>query len=303
MKGIRIFVTGASGYIGGSVAARLVSAGHVVTGLTRDGDNAAKLAAAGIMPVVGTLDDSALLQAFARDADCVVNAASSDHRKAVEAIIAALSGSGKTFVHTSGTSVIADDAQGAHGDAPVFDETTPVVKPAKAERRAIDRLVMSSANLGIRSAVICNSMIYGDGLGIRRDSAQLPLLAAIARDAGAVRVIGKGLNRWSNVHVADVADLYLRAIDAAPPGAFYFAENGEASFAEIGHALGERLGLPSIVAWDIADAAQALGHSRAHDSLASNSRVKALRARQELGWAPTHGAMLDWIRDEMPVAA
>ena len=60
---------------------------------------------------------------------------------------------------------------------------------------------------------------------------------------------------------------------------------------------------PSIVEWDIADAARALGHSRAHDSLASNSRVKALRARQELGWAPTHGAMLDWIRDEMPVAA
>ncbi|MDI9682888.1 epimerase, partial [Burkholderia cenocepacia] len=70
-------------------------------------------------------------------------------------------------------------------DAIVFDETTPIVEPAKAERRAIDRLVMSAASLGIRSAVICNSMIYGDGLGLRRDSAQLPLLAAIARDAGA----------------------------------------------------------------------------------------------------------------------
>ncbi|EOH6076903.1 NAD-dependent epimerase/dehydratase family protein [Burkholderia cenocepacia] len=300
MKGSRIFVTGATGYIGGSVAARLVGAGHVVTGLTRDGDNAAKLAAAGIMPVVGTLDDTALLHAFARDADCVVNAASSDHREAVETIIAALSGSGKTFLHTSGTSVIADDAQGAHGDAIVFDETTPIVHPAKAERRAIDRLVMSAATLGIRSAVICNSMIYGDGLGLRRDSAQLPLLAAIARDAGAVHVIGKGLNRWSNVHVAD---LYLRAVHAAPPGAFYFAENGEASFAEIGRALAARLGLRSIVEWDVADAAEVLGHSRAHFSLASNSRVKALRARRELGWAPRHGAMLDWIRHEMPVAA
>lgn len=255
------------------------------------------------MPVVGTLDDTALLYAFARDADCVVNAASSDHREAVETIIAALSGSGKTFLHTSGTSVIADDAQGAHGDAIVFDETTPIVEPAKAERRAIDRLVMSAASLGIRSAVICNSMIYGDGLGLRRDSAQLPLLAAIARDAGAVRVIGKGLNRWSNVHVADVADLYLRAVHAAPPGGFYYAENGEASFAQIGRALAARLGLRSVVEWDVADAAQALGHSRAHFSLASNSRVKALRARRELGWAPKHGAMLDWIRDEMPVAA
>ncbi|WP_175975969.1 NAD-dependent epimerase/dehydratase family protein [Burkholderia sp. BCC1047] len=303
MKGIRIFVTGATGYIGGSIAARLVAAGHVVTGLVRDGRHAAKLAAAGIKPVVGTLDDTALLHAFACDADCVVNAASSDHRAAVETIVAALSGSGKTFLHTSGTSVIADDAQGAHGDAIVFDETTPIVNPAKAERRAIDRFVMSAATLGIRSAVICNSMIYGDGLGLRRDSAQLPLLAAVARDAGAVRVIGKGLNRWSNVHVDDVADLYLRAVHAAPPGAFYFAENGEASFAQIGRALAARLGLRSVVEWDIADAAQALGHSRAHFSLASNSRVKALRARQELGWAPRHGAMLDWIRDEMPIAA
>lgn len=194
--------------------------------------------------------------------------------------------------------MIADDAQGAHGDAPVFDETTPVVKPAKAERRAIDRLVMSSANLGIRSAVICNSMIYGDGLGIRRDSAQLPLLAAIARDAGAVRVIGKGLNRWSNVHVADVADLYLRAIDAALPGAFYFAENGEASFAEIGHALGERLGLPSVVEWDIADAARALGHSRALLARVEQPREGTARAAgTRVGADARRDARLDSRRD------
>lgn len=303
MKGIKVFVTGAAGYIGGSVAARLISEGYVVTGLARDGSKAAKLAAAGIMPVIGTLDDTALLHAFASDADCVVNAASSDHRESVETIIAALSGSGKTFLHTSGTSLIADDAQGTHGNAPVFDEATPIVAPAKPERRAIDRLVMSAARLGVRSAVICNSMIYGNGLGIRRDSAQLPLLAAIARDAGAVRVIGKGLNRWSNVHVEDVADLYLRAIRSASPGALYFAENGEASFAEIGTALAARLRLPAVTEWDIADAEQVLGHSRAHFSLASNSRVKAVRARQELGWAPPHRAMLDWIRHDMPVAA
>ncbi|RQR35116.1 MULTISPECIES: NAD-dependent epimerase/dehydratase family protein [unclassified Burkholderia] len=303
MKGIKVFVTGAAGYIGGSVAARLVSEGHVVTGLARNGEKAATLAAAGILPVIGTLDDTALLHAFASDADCVINAASSDHRASVETIVAALSGSGKTFLHTSGTSVIADDAQGAHGDAPVFDEATPVVAPAKPERRAIDQLVMSAATLGIRSAVICNSMIYGDGLGIRRDSAQLPLLAAIAREAGAVRVIGKGLNRWSNVHVEDVADLYVRAMRHAAPGALYFAENGEASFADIGAALAARLGLPSVVEWDIAEAEQVLGHSRAHFSLASNSRVKAVRARQELGWAPQHGAMQDWIRHDMPIAA
>lgn len=302
MKNIKIFVTGAAGYIGGSVAARLVSAGHAVTGLTRDHDKAAKLAAMGITPVVGTLDDGALLSSITRDVDCVINAASSDHRAAVEAIIAGLSGSGKTLLHTSGTSVIADDAQGAHGDGTVFDESTPLVTPLeKADRRAIDQLVMSAAAQGIRSVVICNSMIYGVGRGVACESAQISLLAAMAREFGAVRVIGKWLNRWSNVHIDDVVDLYQRAMHAASPGAFYFAESGEASLAEIGEALAQRLGMSSIVEWNIADATRALGHSRAHFSLASNSRVKAVRARDELGWTPRHGSVQDWIRDEMPV--
>ncbi|CAN0627043.1 protein of unknown function [Burkholderia multivorans] len=124
-----------------------------------------------------------------------------------------MSGTGKTFLHTSGTSVIADDAQGAHDAATVFDETTPfVTPPEKAERRAIDQRVIAAASLGIRSAVICNSMIYGVGLGLQRDSAQIPLLAAVAREFGAVRVIGNGSNRWSNVHIDDVVVLYLNAI-------------------------------------------------------------------------------------------
>lgn len=302
MKNIKIFVTGAAGYIGGSVAARLASDGHSVTGLTRDHDKAAKLATMGITPVVGTLDNEELLYSIARDVDCVINAASSDHRAAVEAIIAGLSGTGKTFLHTSGTSVIADDAQGAHGAGTVFDESTPFVSPPeKADRHAIDQLVVSAAAQGIRSAVICNSMIYGVGRGMARESAQIPLLATVAREFGTVRVIGKGLNRWSNVHIDDVVDLYLRAMHATLPGAFYFAENGEASLAEIGEALTRRLGMPSVVEWDIAEAARALGHSRAHFSLASNSRVKAVRARRELGWVPRHGSVLDWIRDEMPI--
>ncbi|MCW3478402.1 NAD-dependent epimerase/dehydratase family protein [Neisseriaceae bacterium JH1-16] len=302
MKHMKVFVTGAAGYIGGSVAARLVSAGHAVTGLTRDHDKAAKLAAMGITPVVGTLDDGALLSSIARDVDSVINAASSDHRAAVEAIIAGLSGSGKTLLHTSGTSVIADDAQGAHGAGIVFDESTPLVTPPqKADRRVIDQLVMSAAAQGIRSAVICNSMIYGVGHGVARDSAQIPLLAAMAREFGVVRVIGKGRNRWSNVHIDDVVDLYLRAMHTTSPGAFYFAENGEASLAEIGEAIALRLGMPSVVEWGIADAARMLGRSRAHFSLASNSRVRAVRARQELKWAPRHGSVQDWIRDEMPV--
>ncbi|WP_431822370.1 NAD-dependent epimerase/dehydratase family protein [Burkholderia sp. F1] len=301
---MKIFITGVTGYIGGSIAARLVADGHAVSGLVRDDDKALALEAVGVAPIIGTLDDATLLYSTARSVDGVINAASSDHGGAVDALIAGLSGSGKTLLHTSGTSVIADDAQGEHGAGTVFDESTPfVTPPEKAERRAIDQRVRSAAKLAVRSAVICNSMIYGVGRGMRRDSAQIPLLAAKALESGAVRVIGKGLNRWSNVHIDDVVELYVRALAAAPGGSFYFAENGEASLHEIGTALAERLGMPPVVPWDIADAAEALGHSRAHFSLASNSRVNADRARQELVWTPRHASVIDWIRDEMPVRA
>lgn len=131
LKTSKIFVTGATGNIGGSVATRLASAGHSVTGLARDRSKAEMLVAAGITPIVGTLDDAGLLYSIARDVDCVINAASSNHRAAVEVIIVGLSGTGKTFLHTSGTSVIADDAQGTHGSGTIFDESTPFITPAE----------------------------------------------------------------------------------------------------------------------------------------------------------------------------
>ncbi|MBB2915296.1 nucleoside-diphosphate-sugar epimerase [Streptosporangium becharense] len=99
-------VTGASGYIGGAVATRLLRAGHTVTGLTRDATRAGDLARLGIQPVVGSLDDASTLTEHAGRADAVVNAADSDHRRAVETLIAALAGSGKPLIHTSGSSIV-----------------------------------------------------------------------------------------------------------------------------------------------------------------------------------------------------
>ncbi|HET6468808.1 MAG TPA: NAD(P)H-binding protein, partial [Geminicoccaceae bacterium] len=109
---MRVFVTGATGYIGGSVAARLLAAGHEVRGLVRDGAKAALLEAQGIVPVPGSLDDADVLRREAAAVDAVVNAASSDHRGAVMALLDGLAGTGRPFVHTSGTSVVADDAAG-----------------------------------------------------------------------------------------------------------------------------------------------------------------------------------------------
>jgi nucleoside-diphosphate-sugar epimerase len=145
------------------------------------------------------------------------------------------------------------------------------------------------------------TLIYGVGKGLNPSSIQIPFLVAQARSQGAVHVVGRGLNRWSTVHVDDLADLYLLALERAPAGSFYFAENGEASFAEIGAAIAARLGLGAVASLPAEQAATTWGAGRAYYTFGSNSRVRAVRARRELGWAPRHGSALDWIRDEMPV--
>jgi nucleoside-diphosphate-sugar epimerase len=297
-----IFLTGATGYIGGSLAARLVEAGTRVRGLVRSPESAALLAQRGIEPVLGGLDDADLLTHEARAADGVVNTASADHAASLRALIAGLEGSGKPLLHTSGSSVIGDDARGHHSSETVFDEDTPlVVNAMKQPRRDIDLMVLGAAARGVRSVVICPSNIYGIGRGLKPDSVQIPFLAANARQQGVVQIVGAGLNVWSNVHLDDVVDLYLLALAKAPAGAFYFAENGEASFGEIGAAIASRLGLPSVESLPPEVAAQRWGEAKAYFSLGSNSRVRATRARRELGWSPRHSSVLDWIAEELQV--
>jgi nucleoside-diphosphate-sugar epimerase len=148
--------------------------------------------------------------------------------------------------------------------------------------------------------VICPSLVYGVGHGLKRNSVQIPFLVANARAQGEVQIVGQGLNVWSNVHLDDLVALYLLVLDQAPPGAFYFAENGEASFGDLGAAIATRLGLPGVVSLDPVVAAERWGVPRACFSLGSNSRVRAVRARRELGWAPRHRSVTDWVRDEMP---
>jgi len=300
---MHVFVTGAGGYIGGSVAVRLVQSGHRVTGLARNEETAAQLRRRGIAPVVGTLDDADLLLREARRAEAVVNAASSDHRGAVEALVAGLSGSGKPLLHTSGTSIVADTAGGEYSDRVYDEETLPEPVPEKAARVAIDRLVLGGAARGVRGVVICNALIYGRGLGLRADSVQIPALVSQARKSGIVRHVGRGLNVWSTVHVADVAALYLLALDKAAPGTFCFAESGEAAFGDIAAAIAAALGLGRPEPWPVEDAIREWGYQRAVFSLGSNSRVRARRARDVLGWRPQPGSVIDWIAQDLRAAA
>lgn len=299
-----VFLTGASGYIGGSLAQALVERGYEVLGLARTDERAAALARTGTEPVRGDLDDVEVLRAAARRADAVVNAADSDHRPAVEALLDALTGTGKPLLHTSGSSIVGDDAGGEHSDA-VFGEEDVAPgsawrpDPEKAARVAIDQLVLDGARHGVRTAVLCNSLIYGHGRGLSRDSVQLPRLRDLALRSGVARHVGAGRNVWSTVHLDDVVDLYLRALEQSPAGAFYFVESGEAQFGAMTQAIADAASLGSAQPLDVESAIAEWGREPAVYALGSNSRVRGQRARTELGWSPTGPPVLEWIAHEL----
>ncbi|HXX13090.1 MAG TPA: NAD-dependent epimerase/dehydratase family protein [Burkholderiales bacterium] len=293
---MKVFMTGASGYIGGSVAAALVESGHQVLGLVRSEQRASEVRERGIEPVLGTLSDIRLLVQMTRDADGVINTASSDDRLCVEAMLPALWGTNKPFIHTSGSSIVADLAAGQRGER-IYEDDTPVeALPGRAARVAIDKAVLGTARTSVRAVVICPTMIYGQGRGIHAESIQVPKLVALARKHGVAKHVGPGENIWSNVHIDDLVDLYLAALERAPAGAFYYAENGENSLREVTAAISRTLGFGGRTeAMSMEEAAAELGEGAASYSFGSNSRVRAVRARRELGWSPKRRGLIEDI--------
>lgn len=288
---MKVFVLGATGYIGGSVAAGLMAAGHQVLGTARTPERARALEARGITATVASFDDEAVLTRLAKEADAVINAASADERRPVEVLIAALKGTGKRFIHTSGSSIVSTDTGGELA-TPVYDEDSPFDSaPEKVARNALDRRVLDAAKEGIHTNVICPCLIYGQGLGLNPDSVQLPVLIKHARETGTARYIGKGENIWSNVHIEDLVDLYLLVLERAPAGTFFFAENAEANFRDMVGAIGKRFNLPT-GSIPVSEAEALWGAEMARLGLASNSRVRAKRARA-LGWKPHRPSVFD----------
>lgn len=297
---LKIFITGAGGFIGGSIAAHLVRAGHQVRGLIRKPEHSAELQRLGIEPVIGTLDDRDLLIAEAKAADAVINAASSDHEGAVKALIDGLAGSGKPFLHTSGSSIVGDASGGEAGEARIYHEDAlPEPTADKAARVAIDQLVLKAAEKNIRSAVLCNTLIYGHGAVPGSASVQLPRLVRQAQKSGVVRHVGSGGNIWSNVHVDDVAELYRLALERTPAGTFYFVESGEASFRDMSAAIARVMKLGDAQDWPLEEAQKEWGYEMASYGLGSNSRVRGERARKLLGWQPQRMSVIDWIEHDM----
>ncbi|MDE1174149.1 MAG: NAD-dependent epimerase/dehydratase family protein [Parvibaculaceae bacterium] len=295
---MKIFITGATGYIGGSIAEKLVAAGHTVTGLVRSEEKARLLKARGIEPVSGTLDDSDLLASAARAADATIHTASADHPGSVVSLVTALERSGKLFIHTTGSAIVADHADGEYAAETPLDEDSyfdPV--PYRRPRVDMNRYVRQAAiEKGLRAIVICPAMVYGTGRGLHPDSEQIPGLIGLSRHAGAGVYFGKGLNVYSNVHIDDLVDLYLLAMEKAPGGSFFFAENGHNSFREIAGMIST---LPELDGRTTSLPLETIIQSRGEAGrlgVASNSYVRAANARR-LGWSPHGPSLAEWFRE------
>jgi nucleoside-diphosphate-sugar epimerase len=293
---MKVLVTGATGYIGGSIAERLVASGHDVSGLVRSANKIPLLKERGIQPVSGTLDDAEILAGAADAADAVIHAASADHPASVVTLVSALERTGKTLIYTTGSGIAADSAAGEHAGSAAIDEDTyfePV--PFRRPRVAMIRFVREAAiDKGVRSIVICPSMIYGTGRGLQPDSDQLPKLMALSKQLGAGVYFGKGLNRYSNVHIDDLVDLYVLALEKAPGGSFFFAENGDASFKDIAERISRALGLGGkTVSLSVEDLVRQYGDAGRY-GVTSNSLVSAVNARR-LGWSPKAPSLADYL--------
>ncbi len=306
---MKIFMTGASGYIGGTVAASLIRAGHSIAGLARTEAAAARLRAHGIEAVRGDLSAHGIVRGAARGADAVINCANAEDPFVVAAIIEGLAGSGKAFLHTSGSSVVGDKAAGKVSPK-IYHEDTPLDPlPEKIQRVAVQRAVLAAAGEGVRSVVLCPCLIYGRGSGANPESIQVPSLIRQAVRSGIARHIGAGENIWSTVHIDDVADAYLLALEGARAGSFFYIENGEASLKSIVESIARLLGgKQKPESWGMDEAIAEWGPQAAWFSLGGNSRVSADKARKLLGWKPAGAGLFHeiehgWYKQQLAAGA
>lgn len=281
---MKIFIIGATGYIGSHVAIRLVSGGHDVTGFARDEAGAAKVSGLGATAFIGDVEDLPTLISQARAADITVFApqlSPQGEAATVAALLDGLRDTNKGFIFTSGTGVVSIRTDG-EWDERSFAEDDPFT-PLKfiADRVETEQLVRASAQRGVRGMVVRPPAIWGNGSHGITD-----LIAKSVRLTGSACYIGQGLGLYSHVHVEDLADLYARVAENGQAGALYHAVAGEVNNRCIAELVGKRLGVPTrSVGMD--EAVSLWGKFFSLVVLSISSRTRSPRSREELGWTPT----------------
>jgi nucleoside-diphosphate-sugar epimerase len=270
---MRIFITGATGYIGGTIARLAQDAGHEVAALAHTDSADRQLRSLGYSPVPGSLTDTTALVRHVRSADAVVHAgiatgayASEVDHLATEAMVGALAGSGRPFIYTSGVWVL-----GATDATPV-DEDSPVAPlPVVAWRGPLEHWLRAAAtHRDAHTVIIRPGVAYGSGGGIP---------GKIAR--GTLPLVGGGRQRWSVVHVDDLAALYLAAVERAGPGAVLHGVGDVVRLVDLLDAEPVRV---DSVSQNVSSARATLGDFA--DALALDQEVLAHKTRAALGWQP-----------------
>jgi nucleoside-diphosphate-sugar epimerase len=294
---MRVFLTGATGFVGSAIVNELVAAGHTVVGLARSDAAADTLARLGIEAHRGELTNTESLAAGARASDGVIHTAfnhdwstprevaSETDRQAVEALAGALEGSGKPLVVTSGTLIIAMAAAGRLGT-----EEDALTNPA-IPRVASELAVQAAAGRGVRASVVrLSPTVHGAG-----DHGFVHMLIDIARRTGVSAFVGDGANRWPAVHRLDAARLFRLALEKAEPGVRLHgvAEEG-VPMRSIAETIGTGLGVP--VRSLTEDEARAHFDWFAHFVAIDNPTSSAI-TRRSLGWRPQEPELLADVRD------
>ncbi len=290
---MRIFVTGAPGFIGSALVPQLITAGHQVLGLTRSEAGAQKLKAAGAEVLFGNIEDLASLREGAAQTDGVIHLAFNhdfsqfqkncdDDGKAIAAIGEVLLGSDRPFVVTSGTAIAASvDGKPATEDGP-----TLAWNPRAASEAAVKELTAR----GVNTSVVRLPQVHDT-----HKQGLVPYVTAVAREKGVSAYIGDGSNRWPAAHISDVARLYHLAFEKAEPGAIYHAVDEEGvSMKAIAEALGRGLKVPvvSITPEEAQTHFGWLGIFAGHDMPASSALTQ-----QKLNWKPTGPGLIADLDD------
>ncbi|MNM11676.1 hypothetical protein D3C81_218380 [compost metagenome] len=287
---MRVFVTGATGFVGSAIVRELIEAGHEVLGLARSNESAATLAAEGAAVHSGSLEDLDSLKRGTEAADGVIHTAFSHNfsdlttvgeqdRLAIETLGAALAGTDRPLVVTS---VMGHLAQGRLAT----EEDAPDTGSAAAHRIASEEAALSLASRGVRVSVMRLPLsVHGEG-----DRGFVPALIQIARSKGAAAYIGDGANRWPAVHRLDAARLYRLALEAALAGTILHATAEEGvPIRDIATVIGARLGVP-VVSKTPKEAAEHFGWL-AHFVTADITASSAL-TRNRFGWDPVQPGLI-----------